>query len=90
MRPIWKAVLIIATVLAWLPAACLAATVLVTVATGCRVDEGSVHACVVAGHDIGDALYAGLLTVWLVALAVPFMIVTGVLWAIQWLRPSLL
>ena len=87
--PFLKAVLIIATILAWLPAICLVVTVGVAAATGCRVDEGSVHPCIVAGHDIGDALYAGLMMVWAIVLAFPFMIGTVVLWVffLRW-RPA--
>jgi hypothetical protein len=27
-------------------------------ANGCRLDEGSIHPCVVLGHDFGELLYA--------------------------------
>jgi hypothetical protein len=46
----------------------------------CRVDEGSVHPCLVAGIDIGHLLYTLMTMGWFVILMLPFMLLTLVIW----------
>ena len=55
-------------------------------AGGCRLDEGSVHPCVIAGHDVGDALYTGFVLTWLVLLTWPGMLLSGCVWAYVLIR----
>lgn len=59
---------------------------------GCRADEGSRHACVVAGVDIGGALTTLLVSGWLLFVTLP---VGATLWlghivygCVHWLRRS--
>ena len=57
---------------------------------GCDVDEGSVHPCRIAGHDVGEALYAMFVSGWLGLLTLPVLIGAVVLWIVveivHWLR----
>ena len=65
--PRWlaKSLLIVATVALWLPTLAVVATFATVAATGCQVNEATTQPCVVAGRDIGAALYGGLLLVFL-------------------------
>jgi hypothetical protein len=38
---------------------------------GCRVDEGSVHPCMVGGNDIGELLYGMFVMGWMLLLTMP-------------------
>jgi hypothetical protein len=49
-------------------------------AAGCTLDEGSVHPCLVLGHDVGDALYTGFVLTWLAFVTWPGMLVALGLW----------
>lgn len=82
MRTALKLLLILVTFVVWLPIPLLIITVIVGTATGCTVNEADTHPCIVAGHDIGEALYDGLMMVWAIVLAFPFMIGTVVLWVL--------
>ena len=71
--PRWlaKVLLIIVTVALWLPTLAVVATLATVAATGCQVSEATTQPCVVAGHDIGAALYGGLLLVFLAGPTLP-------------------
>lgn len=71
---------------AWLPILAVLATAATAVATGCQVDEAAVHPCIVAGHDIGDALGTGLLLVFVAAPATLVALGASVLWVVLWRR----
>ena len=86
MRWLAKPALIVVTILAWLPMLAVLLTVAVTFATGCQVDEGNSHPCIVMGHDIGDTLYAGLIMVFLAGPALPFGIGLVIFWILLWRR----
>lgn len=62
-------------------------------AAGCALDEGSVHACVILGTDLGPLLYTmgvlgwlGLITLPIAALGALGLIITGIIATIQRLR----
>jgi uncharacterized BrkB/YihY/UPF0761 family membrane protein len=40
-------------------------------AYGCKVDEGSVHPCIINGHDYGDFLYSLGVMGWLMLVSLP-------------------
>jgi hypothetical protein len=40
-------------------------------AYGCRVDEGSAHPCIIAGHDYGGLLYSLGVMGWLMLVSLP-------------------
>lgn len=72
----------------WTPALMLALGLGLAFLTGCRVDEGSRHPCVVCGFDLGGLLYTLTMMGWLMIPMLPFMalsILFGVgagLWAL--------
>ncbi|HEV2543827.1 MAG TPA: hypothetical protein VGU70_13805 [Methylobacterium sp.] len=68
------------TVLVWTPALLFALGFALAHLTGCRVDEGSAHPCLVAGIDIGRLLYTLMMMGWFVILMLPFMLLTLVIW----------
>ena len=74
--PRWlaKVLLIIVTVALWLPTLAVVATFATVAATGCQVNEATTQPCVVAGHDIAEALYGGLLLVFLAGPTLPLAI----------------
>lgn len=55
-------------------------------ALGCSIDEGSTHPCLLAGVDLGDALYNLFVCGWLVLLTWPGMIAATVLWLVVLVR----
>ena len=38
---------------------------------GCKVDEGSVHPCIIGGHDYGELLYSLGVLGWLMLVTLP-------------------
>ena len=64
---------------------------LLAAALGCRLDEGSVHPCVVFGVDLGPALYATALIGLLMLIGVPvagvafliWLVLAGVAWVVR-------
>lgn len=67
--------------IAALPLISVFLTYLIADANGCRVDEGSVHPCVVMGVDIGGLLYTMGVLGWLMLASLPL----GALAVIAWL-----
>ncbi len=86
--PRWFALTLLGAVatVAWLPILAVLATIATVIATGCQVDEAAVHPCIVAGHDIGEALGSGLLLVFVAAPAGLAALGASVLWVILWRR----
>ena len=87
--PRWlaKVVFIVVTVGLWLPTLAVFVTFVAVAATGCEVNEAATHPCVVAGHDIGETLYDGLIMVFLAGPTLPFAIGAIIVW-IVWRRRS--
>ncbi len=51
-------------------------------AHGCRVDEGSVHPCIINGHDYGQLLYTLGVLGWLMLVTLPLGAFGLVLWVL--------
>ncbi|HEX5716124.1 MAG TPA: hypothetical protein VF179_08195 [Thermoanaerobaculia bacterium] len=51
-------------------------------ASGCSLDEGSAHQCVVLGTDIGESLYTMFVLGWMFFLTVPTGLVALVLFTV--------
>jgi len=49
---------------------------------GCRVDEGSAHACMIGGKDYGDLLYTMAVLGWLMIVTIPGGALALMLWLI--------
>lgn len=71
--------LFVVTLIVWTPALLLALGLALTFLTGCHVDEGSRHPCVICGLDIGGLLYALTMMGWLMIPLLPFMLLTALL-----------
>lgn len=51
-------------------------------AHGCKVDEGSVHPCVIGGKDYGPLLYTLGVLGWLMLVTIPAGLLAGAIWLI--------
>ena len=51
-------------------------------AHGCKVDEGSVHPCIINGHDYGELLYSLGVMGWFMLVTLPGGLVAFVSWLI--------
>src|ERR1041385_3522339 len=51
-------------------------------AYGCKVDEGSVHPCIVNGHDYGELLYSLGVMGWFMLVTIPVGLFAFVIWLI--------
>ncbi len=51
-------------------------------AHGCKVDEGSVHPCIIGGHDYGELLYALGVLGWLMLVTLLGGLFAFVIWLI--------
>jgi hypothetical protein len=58
-------------ILGLLPGLSLGIAILIANVAGCELDEGSVHACLVFGVDLGDTLYAMSVLGWLMIVSIP-------------------
>ena len=83
--PRWlaKTIFIVLTIAVWLPTLAVLATVATVAATGCQVDEATSHPCMVAGQDIGEVLYGGLVMVFLAGPTLPFALGAVIIWYMQ-------
>src|SRR3954447_22697100 len=51
-------------------------------AYGCKVDEGSVHPCIIHGTDYGQQLYTLGVSGWFMLATLPFGALTGAIWLV--------
>jgi hypothetical protein len=72
--------LILAVTLA--PVGSVIAAGVIANANGCRVDEGSVHTCVINGKDYGQTLYTLGVLGWLMLVTLPAGAFAGLIWLI--------
>ncbi len=54
-------------------------------AYGCKVDEGSVHPCIINGHDYGERLYDLGVLGWLMLVTLPAGALAFVFWLIAFI-----
>ena len=78
---IYGIVLALIGLIALAPVASVVACSNIANAAGCRVDEGSVHPCMINGRDYGELLYTMGVMGWLMLITLP----AGVLAFITWL-----
>src|SRR5213083_3779146 len=77
----WIAFVLIVLV-AFAPVGSVVACGLIANANGCRVDEGSVHPCVINGKDYGQLLYTLGVMGWLMLVTIPGGLFAFVVWLI--------
>ena len=68
------------TLASFAPLLCVLLAGVVASALDCRLDEGAVHPCLLAGSDIGETLYTGFVLGWAAFITWPGMLVSLVLW----------
>jgi hypothetical protein len=85
-RTVGIGVLIVATVISWMPLLALLLSIGIASALGCRLDEASVHPCKAAGMDLGPALSDGFISGWLLLFVWPVMLITLVAWIVLLVR----
>ena len=81
MKWYWIALLAIA-VFSVLPLISGISAAYIAEAHGCRLDEGSVHPCIIGGVDWGEALYTMALLSWLMFFTFPAAFVLFIIWMI--------
>jgi hypothetical protein len=64
-------ILVLIVLVALAPVGSVVACGLIANAHGCRVDEGSVHPCIIGGHDYGQLLYTLGVLGWLKLVTLP-------------------
>jgi hypothetical protein len=77
----WVALALIA-IMALAPVGSVVACGLIANTHGCRVDEGSVHPCVIGGKDYGQLLYTLGVMGWLMLITLPLGTLAFVAWLI--------
>jgi hypothetical protein len=75
-------VLVLIGLVALAPVGSVVACGLIANAHGCRVDEGSVHPCVINGKDYGQLLYTLGVLGWLMLVSLPAGALAFMIWLI--------
>ena len=55
---------------------------MIAAAYGCKVDEGSVHPCIINGHDYGQLLYTLGVSGWFMLVTLPIGALAGAAWLV--------
>ncbi|WP_137156977.1 hypothetical protein [Rhizobium sp. FKL33] len=55
---------------------------LIAQTAGCTLDEGSVHACLIGGVELGETLYTMFVLGWLTMMTAPLGAIAGLVWLI--------
>ena len=79
--PYWI-VLVLIALFALAPIFSIMACGVIANAFGCRVDEGSVHPCIINGQDYGHMLYTLGVSGWFMLLTLPAGAVAGAVWLV--------
>jgi hypothetical protein len=75
-------VLVLIVLVALAPVGSVVTCGLIANAHGCKVDEGSVHPCIINGHDYGQLLYTLGVLGWLMLVTIPGGVFAFVIWLI--------
>jgi hypothetical protein len=75
-------VLVLIALVALAPVGSVVACGLIANAHGCKVDECSVHPCVINGHDYGQLLYTLGVLGWLMLVTIPGGVFAFTIWLI--------
>ncbi len=75
-------VLVLIILFAFAPIGSVMLCAAVANAYGCRVDEGSVHPCIINGHDYGELLYSLGVMGWFMLATIPGGLFAFVAWLI--------
>ena len=79
---LYSIVLVLIGLVALAPVGSVVACGLIANAHGCRVDEGSVHPCVINGKDYGQLLYTLGVLGWLMLITLPAGAIAFVSWLV--------
>src|ERR1700757_3281146 len=74
--------LVLIVLFAFAPIGSVMLCALIANAFGCKVDEGSVHPCIINGHDYGHLLYSLGVLGWLMLVTLPCGLFAFVVWLI--------
>src|SRR5437763_729624 len=77
---IYFVVLVLIGIVAMSPVASVIVAGWIANTHGCRLDEGSVHPCVIGGKDYGQLLYALGVLGWLMLVTLPAGLVVAIIW----------
>ena len=77
----WIGVILIGLV-AFAPIASVVACSIIANSAGCHVDEGSVHPCVINGHDYGELLYTLGVMGWFMLITLPAGALAFMVWLV--------
>lgn len=78
-HPLFGRVVLVATLVVWLPALACITSMVVGDFAGCQLSEAGVRPCMIAGIDVGGPLAVMFVMGWLAIALVPFMAVTLIL-----------
>lgn len=79
---IYWVVLFLILIVALSPVGSVVACALIANSHGCKVDEGSVHPCLINGNDYGHLLYTLGVLGWLMLVTIPGGMFAGMIWLI--------
>ena len=79
---VYAVVLSLILLVALAPIICVIIAAAVASSHGCQLDEGSVHPCVIAGHDYGETLYTLGVMGWLMLVTLPAGAFAGLVWLV--------
>lgn len=85
MRKLWFVTLAAIILFAFLPVLSVLIAGITAQMSGCQVDEGSVHPCMIAGFDAGELLYSLTVLGWLMLATIPAGLIMLVIWMLAFL-----
>lgn len=88
-KAFWMGVLVVTTVIGWMPLLLLLLSNGIASTFGCELNEATVHPCRVAGTDLGPALSTGFVGGWLLLVVWPVMLITLIAWIVLLVRTLL-